>query len=54
MCIRDSIKPVEKQVIHDFLTAVEGITGGTMEGAWTELPMGKARLLEYKEIGIEY
>ena len=48
------IKPVEKQVIHDFLTAVEGITGGTMEGAWTELPMGKARLLEYKEIGIEY
>ena len=25
-----------------------------MEGAWTELPMGKARLLEYKEIGIEY
>ena len=48
------IKPVEKQVIHDFLTAVEGITDGTMEGVWTQLPMGKARLLEYKEIGIEY
>ena len=41
-------------MIHDFLTAVEGITDGTMEGVWTQLPMSKARLLEYKEIGIEY
>ena len=48
------IKPVEKQVIHDFLTAVEGITGGTMEGAWTELPMGKARLIAYKKLGIDF
>ena len=47
-------KPVEKQVIHDFLTAVDGILDGTMVGVETELPMGKARLLEYKEIGIEY
>ena len=47
-------RPVEKQVIHDFLTAVDGILDGTMVGVETELPMGKARLLEYKEIGIEY
>ena len=47
-------KPVEKQVIYDFLTAVDGILKGTMAGVETELPMGKARLLEYKEIGIEY
>lgn len=47
-------KPVEKQVIHDFLTAADGILDGTMVGVETELPMGKARLLEYKEIGIEY
>lgn len=47
-------KPVEKQVIHDFLTAVDGILDGTMEGRMVELPMGSARLLEYKEIGIEY
>lgn len=47
-------KPVEKQVIKDFLEAVDGIINGTMEGELTELPMGKARLLEYKEIGIEY
>ena len=47
-------RPVEKQVIHDFLTAVDGILDGTMAGVETELPMGKARLLEYKEIGIEY
>lgn len=47
-------KPVEKQVIADFLTAVDGILDGTMEGAKVQLPMGKARLLEYKEIGIEY
>ena len=47
-------RPGEKQVIHDFLTAVDGILDGTMVGVETELPMGKARLLEYKEIGIEY
>ena len=47
-------KPVEKQVIADFLTAVDGILDGTMEGTKVQLPMGKARLLEYKEIGIEY
>ncbi len=47
-------KPVEKQAIHDFLTAVDGILDGAMEGRMVELPMGSARLLEYKEIGIEY
>ena len=47
-------KPVEKQVIADFLTAVDGILDGTMEGTKVQLPMGTARLLEYKEIGIEY
>ena len=41
-------------MIHDFLTAADGILDGTMVGVETELPMGKARLLEYKEIGIEY
>ena len=48
------IKPVEKQVIHDFLTAVEGILDGTMAGTDAELPMGRAKLLTYREIGIEY
>ena len=47
-------KPVEKQVIHDFLVAVDGILDGTMAGVTVELPMGNARLLEYGEIGIEY
>lgn len=47
-------KPVEKQVIHDFLTAVDGILDGTMKGVNAEFPMGKARLLTYREIGIEY
>ena len=47
-------KPVEKEIIHDFLTAVDGILNGTMKGNYAELPMGTARLLEYKEIGIEY
>lgn len=47
-------KPVEKQVIHDLFSAVDGILKGTMEGISVELPMGKAKLLEYKEIGIEY
>ena len=47
-------KPVGKQVIHDFLTAVDGILDGTMEGADVELPMGRAKLLTYREIGIEY
>ena len=47
-------KPVEKQVIHDFLTAVDGILDGTMAGADVELPMGRAKLLTYREIGIEY
>lgn len=47
-------KPVEKEILSDFLTASEGILNGTMEGEITELPMGAAKLLEYKEIGIEY
>ena len=47
-------KPVEKEIIHDFLIAVNGILDGTMEGSYVELPMGTAKLLEYKEIGIEY
>lgn len=47
-------KPVKKQIIKDFLEAADGILNGTMEGKYTELPMGKARLLEYREIGIEY
>lgn len=47
-------KPVEKQVIHDFLTAVDGILNRTMKGEDVELPLGRAKLLTYKEIGIEY
>lgn len=47
-------RPVDRQVIHDFLIAVNGILDGTMEGVIRKLPMGEARLLEYKEIGIEY
>lgn len=47
-------KPVEKQVIYDFRTAVDGILNGTMKGEDVELPMGRAKLLAYKEIGIEY
>ncbi len=47
-------KPVEKQVIHDFLTAVDGLLDGTMTGEEVELPMGRAKLLTYREIGIEY
>lgn len=47
-------KPVEKYVIKDFLTAVNGILVGSMKGVEVQLPMGKAHLLEYREIGIEY
>lgn len=47
-------RPVEKQVIYDFRTAVDGILTRTMKGEDVELPMGRAKLLAYKEIGIEY
>ncbi len=47
-------KSVEKQVISDFRTAVDDILNRTMKGEDVELPMGRAKLLAYKEIGIEY
>lgn len=47
-------KPVEPAILSDFLTAVDGILKGTMEGIEMMLPMGKTKVLEYKEIGIEY
>lgn len=47
-------KPVEKRILRYFIEAADGILNGTMEGTLTKLPMGVARLLEYKDIGIEY
>ena len=47
-------KPVAKDVIRQFLTAAEGLLSGMMEGREMEHPAGKCRLLEYRDIGIEY
>lgn len=47
-------KPVGKDVIRQFLAAAEGLLSGTMEGREMEHPAGKCRLLEYRDIGIEY
>lgn len=47
-------KPVEKEILEQFLAATDGIIKGSMQGNEVELPMGKVRLLEYQDIGIEY
>ena len=47
-------KPVGKDVIRQFLAAAEGLLSGMMEGREIEHPAGKCRLLEYRDIGIEY
>lgn len=47
-------KPVAKDVIRQFLAAAEGLLSGMMEGREMEHPAGKCRLLEYRDIGIEY
>lgn len=47
-------KPVGKDVIRQFLAAAEGLLSGMMEGREMEHPAGKCRLLEYRDIGIEY
>ena len=47
-------KPVAKDVIRQFLAAAEGLLSGMMEGREIEHPAGKCRLLEYRDIGIEY
>ena len=47
-------KPVEKEILKDFLVVSDAILSGQIQGKIVELPMRKARLVEYKEIGIEY
>ncbi len=47
-------KPVNKAVIDDFLYVTDGILNGSISGEVVNLPMGRAKLAEYKEIGIEY
>jgi len=46
--------PVDKSILHQFFEATEGLMNGTLCGVETDLPMGKAFLLKYKDIGVEY
>lgn len=47
-------KPVGKEIIHQFLDATTGLLEGVLEGRVMDMPMGKAMLLRYNDIGIEY